>query len=58
MCYYEYGELMKARALNSSSMLKIYKNLVRPAVTYGCEAWTLTAGDEKYLRIFQRRILR
>jgi hypothetical protein len=27
-------------------------------VTYGCEAWTLTNRDEKYLRIFERRILR
>jgi hypothetical protein len=27
-------------------------------VTYGCEAWTLTNGDEKYLRILERRILR
>jgi len=27
-------------------------------VTYGCEAWTLTTGDEKYFIIFQRRILR
>jgi ribosomal protein S28E/S33 len=27
-------------------------------VTYGCEAWTLKNRDEKYLRIFERRILR
>jgi len=45
---------MKARALNSSSKLKIYKNLRRPAVTYECEAWTLKTRDEKYLRRFQR----
>jgi len=44
--YYVYGKLMKARALNRSSKLKIYKNLIRPVVTYGCEAWTLTTRDE------------
>jgi hypothetical protein len=49
---------MKSRALNSSSKLKIYKSLIRPAVTYGCEAWTLTTRDEQYLRILERRILR
>jgi hypothetical protein len=49
---------MKSRALNRSSKLKIYKNLIRPVVTYGCEAWTLTDRDEKHLRIFERRILR
>ena len=49
---------MKSRALNRSSELKIYKNLIRRVVTYGCEAWTLTNWDEEYLRIFERRILR
>jgi hypothetical protein len=48
-CYYAYGKLMRSRALNRSSKLKIYKSLIRPIVTYGCEAWTLTNRDEKYL---------
>jgi len=38
--------------------LKIHKSLVRPVVTYGCEAWTLKNRDEQYLRISKRRILR
>jgi len=49
---------MKSRALNRSSKLKIYKCLIRPVVTYGCETWTLTNRDEQYLRIFESRILR
>jgi hypothetical protein len=57
-CYCAYGKLMKSRALNRSSKLKIYKCLIRPVVTYGCEVWTLTNRDEQYLRIFERRILR
>ena len=40
--YYAYGKLMKSRALNRSSNLKVYKSLIRPIVTYGCEEWTLT----------------
>ena len=52
------GALMKSRALNRSSKLKIYKTLIRPAVTYGCEAWTLTSWNEQQLRIFERKILR
>jgi hypothetical protein len=36
----------------------MYKSLIRPVVTYGCEAWTLTNKDEQYLRIFERKILR
>jgi hypothetical protein len=57
-CHYAYGKLMKSRALNRSSKLNIYKSLIRPVVTYGCEAWTLTNQDEQNLRIFERRIMR
>jgi len=49
---------MKSRALNRSLKLKIYKTLIRPAVTNGCEAWTLTSRNEQQLRIFERKILR
>jgi len=48
---------MKSRALNRSSKLKIYRSIIRPIVTYGCKAWSLTKQDEQYLRIFERRIL-
>ena len=41
-CYYANGKLMKSRVLNRSSKLKIYESLIRPIVTYGCEAWTST----------------
>jgi hypothetical protein len=36
----------------------MYKSLIRPVVTYGCEAWTLTNQYEQHLRIFERRILK
>ena len=49
---------MKSRALNRSSKLKIYRSLIRPVVTYGNEAWTLTNRDEQHLRISERRIMR
>jgi len=32
-CYYAYGKLMKSRALNRRSELKIYKSLIRPVLT-------------------------
>jgi len=35
--------------------LKIYKRLIRPVVTYGYEAWTLTTRDEQHLRIFEHK---
>jgi hypothetical protein len=57
-CYYSCGKLMKSRALNRNLKLKIYKSLIGPVVTYGCEAWTITTRDEQHLRIFERKILR
>jgi hypothetical protein len=53
-CYYSCGTLMKSGALNRSLKLKIYTTLIRPAVTYRCEAWTLTDRNEQQLRIFER----
>ena len=50
-CHYSYGVLIKSRALNRSLKLKIYTTLIRPAVTYGCEAWTLTSRNEQQLNI-------
>ena len=47
-----------SRALNRSLKLKIYTTSIRPAVTYGCEAWTLTSRNEQQLRIVERKILR
>jgi hypothetical protein len=57
-CYNACGKLIKSRALNRSSKLKVCKSLIRPIVTYGCEAWTFTNRDEQCLRVFERRILR
>jgi hypothetical protein len=51
-CYYSCGKLIESRALNRNLKLKIYKSLIRPVVTYGCEAWILTTRDEQHLRIF------
>jgi len=57
-CYCSCGALMKSRALNRSLKLKMYETLIRPAVTYGCQTWTLTSRNEQQLRLFERKILR
>ena len=36
----------------------LYKALIRPAVSYGAEAWTLTKKAEQVLLIFERKIFR
>ena len=54
--HYAYGKLMKSRSLKRNSNFKIHKGLIRPVVTCGCEAWTLTDRDEQYLGIFESRM--
>ena len=45
-----------------NTKIKLFKTLVQPVLLYGCEAWKLTAAEEKKLDRFQftclRRILR
>ena len=36
----------------------LYKTLIRPAVSYGAEAWTLTKKEEQAVLIFERKIFR
>jgi hypothetical protein len=38
-------------------MHDVYKTMIRPVVTYSSDTWTLTATDEKILRIFERQLL-
>jgi hypothetical protein len=39
-------------------MIYIDKTIIRPVVSYGAEAWTLTKKEEKALLIFERKIFR
>ena len=51
-------KLLLNKLLNYNSKIQIYKTIIRPAVTYGCETWVLTASGENQLYIFERKILR
>ena len=37
--------------------MKLYKTLIRPIVTYGAETWTIKSADERYLRVFEEKII-
>ena len=55
-----FAALLLFRSLNLSRASKIilYKTLIRPVVSYGAEAWTLTKKEEQALLIFEREIFR
>ena len=51
-------KLLKNKDLNAASKLQIYKYIIRPAVTYGCETCAMTVTEQNRLRFFERRVLR
>jgi hypothetical protein len=44
--------------LSKNSKIKIYRTIILPVVLYGCEAWSLTLGEERRLKVFENRVLR
>jgi hypothetical protein len=49
---------IKGRSVSQSIKIRLYKMIIRPAVTYGAETWTLTSKTEKMLMTWERKILR
>ena len=47
-----------ASGLSRATEIILNKTLIRPVVSYGAEAWTLTKKEEQALLIFERKIFR
>jgi len=50
--------LFRSRLLSRATKIILYKTLIRPVVSYGAEAWTLTKKEEQAVLIFERKIFR
>jgi hypothetical protein len=50
--------MLKNRYINRGAKMQIYKTLIRPVVTHGCESWTMKKDDENILQRFERKIIR
>jgi hypothetical protein len=46
------------KLINKYTKVRIYKTIIRPVVTYGCETWVLNQSNKERLDILERRILR
>jgi hypothetical protein len=46
------------RSVFQSIKINLYKTIIRPAVSYGAETWTLTNKNEEMLMTWERKILR
>jgi hypothetical protein len=50
--------LLSSRLLSKNLKIKIYRIIILPVVLYGCKIWSLTAREERRLRVFENRVLR
>ena len=50
--------LLSSRLLSKNLKTKIYRTIILPVVLFGCEAWSLTAREERKLRVFENMVLR
>ena len=57
-CYHSVQSLLSSRLLSKNLQTKIYRTIILPVVLYGCEAWSLTAREERKLRVFENMVLR
>jgi hypothetical protein len=56
--YFAAISLFRDRLLSRANKIRLYKALIRPAVIYGAETWTMTKKEEQSLPIFERKIFR
>ena len=54
--YFAALSLFRSRLLSRATKILLYKTLIRPVVSYGAEAWTVTKKDEQALLVFKRKI--
>jgi hypothetical protein len=57
-CYHSVHSLLSSRLLPRNLKVKIYKTIILPVVSYGCETWSLTLREEHRPREFENRVLR
>ena len=55
--YFAAVSLFRSRLSSRATKIILYKTLIRPVVSYGAEAWTLTKKEEALL-IFGRKLFR
>ena len=52
--FFDLKKIWNTRSIGHNTKIKltVFKNLVRPVLLYRCEAWKLTAAEEKKLDYF------
>lgn len=57
-CLYALKTLFKSKLLSRKTKEHLYISYIRPILTYACDTWATTKGDDEKLRLFERKVLR
>jgi hypothetical protein len=57
-CYSSVQNLLSSCLLSKNIKIRICRNIILPAVLYGCETWSLILNEEHRLRVFENKVLR
>jgi hypothetical protein len=49
---------LSSRVLSKNLKIKIYRTIILPVVSYGCDNWYLTLREEQKVRVFEKIVLR
>jgi len=49
---------LSSSLLSKNLKIKIYRIIILPVVVYGCETWSLTMREERWLKVFGNRVFR
>jgi len=58
LAIYSVLNLLSSRLLSKNLKIKIYRNIILPAVLCGCKTWSLKLREERKLRVFENVVLR
>ena len=56
--YFSSQKILKNKNITRETKKTLYKTIIRPAVTYASETWTLTKAAENLLNTRERKVLR
>jgi hypothetical protein len=55
---YPVQNILSSSLLSKNLKIIIYRIIILPVVLYGCKTWSLTLREERWLRVFENRVLR
>ncbi|PNF32229.1 hypothetical protein B7P43_G17837 [Cryptotermes secundus] len=56
--YFSLLSVFRSKDIHRAIKTKIYKTVIRPVLSYGCEGWMLNKKEESVINSFKRKILR